>query len=107
MFYQIIEKKRDKWLTSKECTIHELLTYIEQRAMMSDAQLEAIKTYLFLKIVCKNEPLWKLFAKGVFNDIDLAQLELSETARQVLASTPAAIAMLQYAQLKDKNRKRE
>ena len=105
MFYKLIENKRNAWLASDQCTVLELLNYIEQRAMMRDAQLEAIKTYLFLKIACKNQPLWKLFTKGVFNDIDLAQLELTETARQVLAATPAAIALLQYAQLKDKKGK--
>lgn len=105
MFYQLIENKRNAWLASEECTIRELLTYIEQRGMMRDAQFEAIKTYLFLKIGCKNEPLWKLFVNGVFNDIDLSELELTDAARHVLASTPAAVALLQYARLKDKNGK--
>jgi len=105
MFYKLIENKRNAWLASQDCTIRELLNYIEQRGMMRDAQLEAIKTYLFLKIGCKNQPLWKLFVNGVFNDIDLSQLELTDAARQVLASTPAAVALLQYARLKDKKGK--
>ena len=54
MFYKLIEKKRNEWLRSNECTVSELLKYIEQRGMMRDAQLEAIKTYLFLKIACGN-----------------------------------------------------
>jgi hypothetical protein len=33
--------------------------------MMRDAQVEAIKTYLFLKIECRNKPLWKLFSKSI------------------------------------------
>ena len=53
MFYKLIEKKRDEWLNSKECSVSELIQYIEHRGMMRDAQLEAIKTYLFLKIACK------------------------------------------------------
>ena len=57
MFYKLIEKKRNEWLHSGECTITELLQYIAQRGMMRDAQLEAIKTYLFLKIACQNKPL--------------------------------------------------
>lgn len=105
MFYQLIENKRNAWLASEECTIRELLTYIEQHGMMRDAQFEAIKTYLFLKIGCKNEPLWKLFVNGVFNDIDLSELELTDAARHVLASTPAAVALLQYARLEDKKGK--
>jgi hypothetical protein len=66
MFYQLIEKKRNEWLASKECTITDWLCYIEQRGMMRDAQLEAIKTYLFLKIACQNQPLWQLFVNGYF-----------------------------------------
>ena len=57
MFYKLIEKKRNEWLASENCTIKELLHHIELRGMMRDAQLEAIKTYLFLKIACKNQPL--------------------------------------------------
>lgn len=64
MFYKLIEKKRNEWLASDDCTIKELLRYIEKRNMMRDAQLEAIKTYLYLKIAHNNQPLWKLFVKG-------------------------------------------
>jgi hypothetical protein len=48
MFYKLIEKKRNEWLASDECTIKYLLRYMVQRGMMRDAQMEAIKTYLFL-----------------------------------------------------------
>ena len=76
MFYKLIEKKRNEWLRSNECTVSELLKYIEQRGMMRDAQLEAIKTYLFLKIACGNQPLWKLFTDGRFNDTNIGQVEI-------------------------------
>ena len=46
---------------------------------MRDAQFEAIKTYLFLKIACGNRPLWKLFSDGVFNDTNIGQVELTKT----------------------------
>ena len=94
MFYKLIEKKRNEWLNSNECTVSELLKYIEQRGMMRDAQLEAIKTYLFLKIACGNQPLWKLFTDGRFNDTNIGQVELTETARQIFNTTPAAVARL-------------
>ena len=73
MFYKLIEKKRNEWLVSDDCTIKDLLKYIGQRGMMRDAQMEAIKTYLFLKIACQNKPLWKLFVDGVFNDTNIGQ----------------------------------
>lgn len=102
MFYKLIEKKRDEWLSSEGCTINELLSYIEQRNMMRDAQFEAIKTYLFLKIACQNKPLWKLFVDGVFNDLDIGQIELSEATRQVFSTNKAAVALFQYSCLTDK-----
>lgn len=103
MFYKLIEKKRNEWLHSGECTITELLQYIAQRGMMRDAQLEAIKTYLFLKIACQNKPLWQLFVEGRFNDTDIDQVELTQTARQIFSTNKAAVALYQYACLKDKN----
>ena len=105
MFYKLIEKKRNEWLVSEECTIKELLQYIVQRGMMRDAQLEAIKTYLFLKIACKNQPLWRLFVDGVFNDTNVGQLELTETARQIFSTNKAAVALFQYSRLHDKKGK--
>lgn len=105
MFYKLIENKRNEWLASEDCTIKELLQYIEQRGLMRDAQLEAIKTYLFLKIACKNQPLWRLFNDGVFNDTNIGQVELTETARQIFSTNKAAVALFQYSRLKDKKGK--
>ena len=102
MFYKLIEKKRNEWLASSKCTVCELLAYIEQRDMMRDAQVEAIKTYLFLKIACKNQPLWKLFVDGVFNDTNIGQVELTETAREIFRENKAAVALFQYSRLEDK-----
>ena len=105
MFYKLIEKKRDEWLASDDCTIKELLKYIFERGMMRDAQLEAIKTYLYLKIACQNRPLWELFVNGTFNDTNVGQVELTETARLILSENKAAVALFQYSRLKDKKGK--
>ncbi len=103
MFYKLIEKKRNEWLGSKDCSVSELIQYIEHRGMMRDAQLEAIKTYLFMKIACKNLPLWKLFVEGVFNDTNIGQVELTETAREIFKTNKAAVALFQYSRLQDKS----
>lgn len=105
MFYKLIEKKRDEWLASDDCTIKELLKYIVERGMMRDAQFEAIKTYLYLKIACHNKPLWELFVNGTFNDTNVGKVELTETARQILSENKAAVALFQYSRLKDKKGK--
>lgn len=64
MFYKMIENKRNLWLASQDCPISGLIAYINKRGMLRDAQVEAIKTYLFLKIGCDNKPLASLFADG-------------------------------------------
>lgn len=78
MFYKIIEKKRDEWLNSQSCVVFDLISYIECQDKMRDAQIDSIKTYLFLKIKCKNRPLWGLFATGQFNTTDIDTLRLIE-----------------------------
>lgn len=101
MFYKMIENKRNQWLLSPECTITPLIDYIVKTGQMRDAQIEAIKTYLFLKIACECKPLEKLFCKGKFNTLNLAEVELSEPARNFLVAHPEASALLEYACLKN------
>lgn len=103
MFYKLIEKKRNEWLSSPDCTIRELIQYMAKVGKMRDAQLEAIKTYLFLKIACCNKPLWQLFVEGRFNSLDIDTLALTVDARYVLTTNKAAVALLEYSLLKDKN----
>ena len=103
MFFKLIENKRDEWLRTSDCTVRDLLKYIEARGMMRDAQYEAIKTYLYLKIGCANRPLWQLFTEGVFNSLDLSELELTTASRAVLASNNAAAALLEYSRQTDKD----
>lgn len=66
MFYNIIQRKRNEWLSRIDCPVKSLLSYIEGKGMMRDAQIEAIKTYLFLKIEGGNKPLWKVFHRWRF-----------------------------------------
>lgn len=76
MFYKLIENKRNEWFASSACTVKKLVDYIKVCGRMRDAQVEAIKTYLYLKIGCRNLPLWKLFIQGVFNSLDLDAIPL-------------------------------
>lgn len=103
MFYQLIGKKRDEWLRSDHCTVRALLDYMIRKGVMRDAQVEAIKTWLYLKIACDNKPLWQLFTEGVFNSLDMTQMELTEAAREVLTANKSAAALLEYALLRDRN----
>ncbi len=102
MFYKQIEHKRNEWYDSADCTVKDLIHYIEQHGQMRDAQIEAIKTFLFLKVACQNKPLWQLFSEGTFNRLDLNPLEISHIARQTLNARPSAKALFEYARLTDK-----
>jgi hypothetical protein len=97
MFYKMIEAKRNQWLASAGCSVKGLLDYMERTGQMRDAQVEAIKTYLFLKIGCGNKPLWELFAQGAFNTLVLDELELSTKVRDYLKVHPGAAALFEYA----------
>lgn len=90
-------------MKSPDCTIRELIQYIYRRNKMRDAQIEAIKIYLFLKIACGNRPLWKLFIEGRFNSLDFNSMELTVEARKVLTTNKAAAALMEYSLLTDKD----
>ncbi len=101
MFYAMIKAKRDEWLHSDSCTVKNLIHYIEKTGKMRDAQIDAIKTYLFLKIVCHSRPLSELFCRGAFNTLSLDEVELSGRTREYLATHPEAAALFEYALLKN------
>lgn len=108
MFYHIITHKRDQWLSHPDCPALPLIAYMEQRGKMRDAQVDAIKTYLYLKIECRNLPLAELFKQGKFNTLthdDIDNMPLSAAARRVFKESPAAVALYEFASLKEEKGK--
>lgn len=108
MLYNTITNKRDKWFSQPDCPALSLIAYIEQRGMMRDAQVDAIKTYLYLKIECQNMPLAELFKQGKFNTLtndDIDAMPLSAVARRVFKESPAAVALYEFASLHDEKGK--
>ena len=97
MFYNIIQRKRNEWLSRIDCPVKSLLSYIEGKGMMRDAQIEAIKTYLFLKIEGGNKPLWKFFTDGDFLSLNLDYISLTAKARTILEIDKAAASLYEYA----------
>lgn len=97
MFYRMIERKRDLWFASEECTVRALVDYIIKAGQMRDAQVEAIKTYLFLKIACGCRPLSALFTSGAFNTLDIGELSLPDSVKDFLRQNHAAAALYEYA----------
>ena len=105
MFHQMISKARERWLESNECTIKDLIQYIERTGQMRDAQVNAIKTYLFLKIACGCRPLVRLFTEGTFNTENIGELPLPDRIKEYLRHDPAAATLLEYARLRNEKGK--
>ena len=105
MYFQLIQNKVTEWFKSHDCTMRQLIDYIVRQGMMRDAQIEAVKTYLYLKIVCGNRPLWQLFTEGQFNAAsdDYESMPLTTEAREILKNNKAAEALFQYSRLTDRN----
>lgn len=98
MFYKMIEAKRNEWLASETCTVKAVIDYIVKTGQMRDAQVEAIKTYLFLKIACGCKPLAELFCEGAFNTLDLDDSEVSHSTREYLKVNKAAAALFELCE---------
>ena len=97
----MITNARNRWLMSDQCTVKDLFAYIETAGQMRDAQIDAIKTYLFLKIACDCQPLADLFCTGKFNALELDDIALKTRTKDFLKKHPAAAALFEYACLKN------
>ena len=104
MLHFIIQEKKNKWLQSSDCNISDLIVYIREKGQLRDTQIEAIETYLFLKIKGQNKPLWQLFSEGFFtNGTDLSKLNINQITRDFLAANKEAFALYDYARTKNGN----
>ena len=98
MLQQTLFQKKNEWLKSPDCGVKDLVQYIRTKNDLRDTQIEAIETYLFLKIKGENKPLWQLFSEGFFSDtIDLEELSLKPKIRQVLDKNAIARALYAFA----------
>lgn len=64
MFYTFIKRKRDAWFASESCTVQALIDYMKRKGALRDVQIDAIRTYLFLKIAGGNRSLYTLLTTG-------------------------------------------
>ena len=101
MFYRMITEARDRWFASPDCTAGPVIEYIIQKGQLRGPQVEAIKTYLFLKTGCENRSLAALFCCGAFNNLNLEELPLPSDVRKYMESDPAAAALYEYASLEN------
>lgn len=57
MLNTFISQKANQWHGQIDCPVRQIMDYMETAGFLRDAQIEAIKTYLFLKIAGENRPL--------------------------------------------------
>lgn len=94
MLNELITRKKNQWLRSDNCPINTLSTYIRKRGYLREPQVEAIETYLYLKIEGGNKPLWELFSENFFtSDIDLNRLNINQETRKFLQKNTDALAL--------------
>lgn len=104
MLNNIIEHKKKEWLQSNDCPVKDLVFYMKENGNLRDTQIEAIETYLFLKIEGQNKPLWKLFSEGFFtNETDLSKLNINQKARDFLSNNKAAHALYDFSRQKNRD----
>lgn len=97
MLYTLIENKLKEWIASDKCTVKNLISYIENKGRLRDAQFNCVKTFLFLKLYGKNKPIWQMMRDGEFNTLDLDEISLKTSTRNFLKSHPGAQALYEYA----------
>jgi len=102
MLNNIIKYKTIEWLQSDDCSVKDLVKYIRKKGELRDTQIQAIETYLFLKIKGENKPLWQLFAEGFFtNGTDLSKLNINQNTRNFLSKNKSALALFDFARQKN------
>ena len=102
MLNNIIKYKTNEWLQSEDCTVKSLVKYIRDKGELRDTQIQALETYLFLKVKGENKPLWQLFAEGFFtNGTDLSKLNINQNTRDFLADNKSALALFDFARQKN------
>lgn len=96
MFHKILQQRKDEWIQANKNPVRALIQYIKHKNALRAPQIEAIETYLFLKIAGENKPLWQLISEGFFSQNEnLATLRLSEKQRELLHTNTAAHALFE------------
>lgn len=98
MFHSLIKKISNQWYESEDCKVKNIINYIITQNYLRDAQIEAIKLYMFFKIYCKNKALSELFSEGYFlQNINLDELPISKKLYDFLVNNIAARQLYEIA----------
>ena len=97
VIHQLLQGKASEWARGGDCPLRAQFGYMRSNGKLRQVQLEAVETYLFLKVACGNRPLHDLFSSGLLTTLDPDSLRVSQATRDHLASHPASLALLQFA----------
>ena len=98
MIHPFITAQKNRWLAQADCPARDVLGYMRQQGKLRAAQLDAVETYLFLKLAGQNRPLWQLIAQGFFaQHDDLAKLHISQILRDELHTNTALKGLFDLA----------
>ena len=101
MLNTLISEKCASWFAREDCPARQIVAHIQAVGFLRDAQVEAIKTYLFLKIAGGNRSLSQLFSEGFFlQNEDLSRLHISEQSRKHFETDKSARALFEFSRLK-------
>lgn len=97
MFYKLLKNKVDIWASSTDCNVKNIFDYIVSNGKLRDAQIESIKTYLYLKIVLKNASIKEIIKDGNLNYEDYAEESLTQKQREYFEDDNIASCFYNYA----------
>jgi len=101
MLSALIAQKVEQWFSGPDCPVRHLIEHIENAGFFRDAQRDAIRTYLYLKIAQGNRPLWQIFSDGSLNqNYDLSKLRITAESRAHFEANPAARALFEFSRMK-------
>lgn len=109
MLNKIIERKKREWMQSPGCPVRQLVDYMTAKGKLRDTQIEAIETYLYLKIEGQNKPLWQLFSEGMFLEGNLEIPHLMSyhpDLYECIYKQPAAKALYDFVSGKEDSKPR-
>jgi type III restriction enzyme len=101
MLSSLISERVGAWFAQPDCPAKHLIDHILKAGFFRDAQVEAIKTYLFLKLQGGNRPLHELFCDGtLLAHEDLSRLNISVSLRELLEQDEAARTLFAFSRVK-------
>lgn len=69
MFYELIAEASNQWWSEENCPCHSFLQYVLERGKLRDAQIDALRHYLYLKVVHDSKPLYQIFTEHEFGTL--------------------------------------